>query len=189
MQKSAGDVKVTDKMIKEQAILEATRLGYRGRSIPYFHCGRTWVRNFKARFGIVDGIVTGSGYTERDELRAKALGNTDIYFGALPNDGYMGDIQEDEVRIFFDSAGPSNDQFARWEREFPIFRDALAAGNTRVTFATSSSRDDTQTGPQSMILAHADPEVDSNPPPLEYAGAKPSIQRSDDVYMGEYRSS
>ncbi|KAH9922396.1 uncharacterized protein B0H18DRAFT_956282 [Fomitopsis serialis] len=67
---------LSDKMIREQAILMAEKLGMRGEGCIYqFRCGRTWLRQFKERFGIVDGVATRLGYTETDLAREKAFGS------------------------------------------------------------------------------------------------------------------
>ncbi|TFY57150.1 hypothetical protein EVJ58_g7198 [Rhodofomes roseus] len=61
-------------MIKKQAILFAEDEGLRGDPDRYFHCGRTWLRKFKERFGILDGVPTRVGYTPTDLARERAYG-------------------------------------------------------------------------------------------------------------------
>ncbi|TFY57151.1 hypothetical protein EVJ58_g7201 [Rhodofomes roseus] len=69
-------LQLTDKMIKKQAILIAEDEGLRGEDPDrYFHCGRTWLRRFKERFGILDGVPTRVGYSPTDLARERAFGN------------------------------------------------------------------------------------------------------------------
>ncbi|KAH9922416.1 uncharacterized protein B0H18DRAFT_518867 [Fomitopsis serialis] len=68
---------VTDKMIRDKALVIAEDEGMRGGDgghPVFFHCGRTWLRKFKERFGIIDGVPTRLGYTATDLARERAYG-------------------------------------------------------------------------------------------------------------------
>lgn len=156
---------ITDDMIREQAIFHATNLGLRGKADKFFHCGRTWLRNSQARFGIVGGVVTGDGHTKVDVLRAKALGLRHIYYSnqrdytvdmliaALP------DLLEDDG-----DASPDSNESVDAQSNFPSLFDAELStysaddlglqGNRRVTFSVSSSRDEHNMRLESTRLMH-----------------------------------
>ncbi|KAH9914445.1 uncharacterized protein B0H18DRAFT_1125543 [Fomitopsis serialis] len=77
-------------MIREQAIIVAEYEGMRGGGHDYqFHCGRSWLRGFKKRYGITDGVITRVGYTPADLAREKAYGSyplDDPFWSQLPDE-------------------------------------------------------------------------------------------------------
>ncbi|KAH9922411.1 uncharacterized protein B0H18DRAFT_956292 [Fomitopsis serialis] len=74
-----------DEVIAED---EGMRGGTGGNPV-YFHCGRTWLRKFKARFGVIDGIFTRLGWTATDLARERA-------YGYFPLDNYFWSHLPDE---------------------------------------------------------------------------------------------
>ncbi|KAI0714479.1 hypothetical protein C8Q72DRAFT_195309 [Fomitopsis betulina] len=77
-------------MITEKAISVAKENGMRGGGNIYqFTGGRKWLRSFKDRFGIVNGVATRLGFSETDLAREKAYGRFPLdepYWSALPDE-------------------------------------------------------------------------------------------------------
>ena len=68
-------IPVDNEMIKGRAIAVAERLGMRGGGHPHqFVGGRPWLKTFKERFGITDGVATRLGFTTTNLAREKAYG-------------------------------------------------------------------------------------------------------------------
>lgn len=68
-------IPVENEMIRERALMVAERLGMRGGGHPHqFTGGRPWLKTFKDRFGITNGVATRLGFTATDLAREKAYG-------------------------------------------------------------------------------------------------------------------
>jgi len=114
---------VSDNMIKQQALFFANQLGYRGEQSAYFRCGRTWLRNFKARYEVANGKMTGRGLTALDKIRSKAFGHYDVHATDPRN------LPVDNIIALMQSVGEDNDSY-------------VASDNTHVTYTVSSARDE-----------------------------------------------
>lgn len=83
-------VTLSDTIIRQKAILVAGKKGMRGGGNLYqFSGGRKWLRTFKERFGIVDGVATRLGFTETELAREKAYGRFPLdesFWAALPDE-------------------------------------------------------------------------------------------------------
>lgn len=84
------NVTLSDKSIREEAFRVAERLGMRGGGNEYqFYGGSKWLKTFKARFGIVNGVATRLGYSDGDLAREKAYGRYPLdegFWNAMPDE-------------------------------------------------------------------------------------------------------